>query len=136
MHKRPNGLWERFRAGCGTGHSVQWGDLGPQGGPTVPGSGSSATFTYVSLVETVLVFVAIPGGIYGVVALLTLRVRASKTPRYRPGQDWDYPPVWWTANPEGAQPVPVGAGDVAGDTVAEDSASSTRTAWGGARGSW
>ncbi|MEV4317799.1 hypothetical protein [Actinocrispum sp. NPDC049592] len=89
----------------------------------------------MSLVETVLVFVAIPGAIYGVVALLTLRVRASKTPRYRPGQDWDYPPVWWTANPEGAQPVPVVAGD-AGDTVAEDSASNTRTAWGGARGSW
>jgi hypothetical protein len=88
---------------------------------------SSDTFTGVSLVETVLVFVAIPGAIYGVVALLTLRVRASKTPRYRPGQDWDHPPVWWTANPDGAQPVPV---------VTEDSASGTRTAWGGARGSW
>jgi hypothetical protein len=81
----------------------------------------------VSLVETVLVFVAIPGAIYGVLALLTLRVRASKTPRYRPGQDWDYPPVWWTAHPEGAaHPV----------RVADESVTSARTAWGGARGSW
>jgi hypothetical protein len=79
----------------------------------------------VSLVETLLVFVGIPGAIYGILALLTLRVRASKSPRYRPGQDWDHPPVWWTANPDGA-PV----------RVTEDSATGSRTAWGGARGSW
>ncbi|TCO50725.1 hypothetical protein [Actinocrispum wychmicini] len=81
----------------------------------------------MSLVQTVLVFVAIPGGIYGIVALLTLRVRASKTPRYRPGQSWEYPPVWWTANPDGA----------ARSALAEESAPmGLRTAWGGARGSW
>jgi hypothetical protein len=83
---------------------------------------------HVSLVETVLVFVVIPGAIYGLVALLTLRERASKTPRYRPGQDWDYPPVWWTANPAGAQASPA--------PVEEGSAQHARTAWGGARGSW
>jgi len=82
----------------------------------------------VSLVQTVLVFVVIPAGIYGVVALLTLRVRVSKTPRYRPGQDWDFPPVWWTANPAGAVPLAQGAG--------VNSAAHARTAWGGARGSW
>lgn len=80
----------------------------------------------MSLVQTVLVFVAIPGAIYGAVALLTLRVRSSKTPRYRPGQDWDYPPVWWTANPEGAVQA----------AYVDDSAPTGRTAWGGARGSW
>jgi hypothetical protein len=83
----------------------------------------------VSPVETVLVFVVIPAAIYGAVALLTLRERAAKTPRYRPGQDWDYPPVWWTANPTGAaQP--------AHSTDEEDTAQHARTAWGGARGSW
>lgn len=82
----------------------------------------------MSLVETVLVFVVIPGAIYGLVALLTLRERASKTPRYRPGQDWDYPPVWWTANPAGAQAPSA--------PVEEGSAQHARTAWGGARGSW
>jgi hypothetical protein len=80
------------------------------------------------LVQTVLVFVAIPAAIYGVLALLTLRVRTSKTPRYRPGQEWNHPPVWWTANPDGVgQPAYV---------TVEDSARSARTAWGGARGSW
>jgi Tfp pilus assembly protein PilV len=89
----------------------------------------SDTVGGVSLVETVLVFVVIPAGIYGVVALLTLRVRASKTPRYRPGQDWDHPPVWWTANPDGAaHPVQVDG--------EESVAAHARTAWGGARGSW
>jgi hypothetical protein len=80
------------------------------------------------LVETVLVFVVIPGAIYGVVALLTLRVRASKTPRYRPGQDWDYPAVWWTANPAG-----IGQSAAVDE---QDAAPAARTAWGGARGSW
>lgn len=83
----------------------------------------------MSPVETVLVFVVIPAAIYGAVALLTLRERAAKTPRYRQGQDWDYPPVWWTANPAGvAQP--------ARSTDEEDAAQHARTAWGGARGSW
>jgi hypothetical protein len=99
-----------------------------QAGATLRCGGPSATFSPVSLVQTVLVFVAIPAAIYGVLALLTLRVRTAKTPRYRPGQDWDHPPVWWTASPDGAaQPVQV---------VGEDSARGARTAWGGARGSW
>lgn len=83
-------------------------------------------FRFVSLVETLLVFVVIPGAIYGLVALGTLRARNSRASRYRPGQDWDHPPVWWTANPAGAQP-PV---------VDEDAAPAARTAFGGARGSW
>jgi hypothetical protein len=83
----------------------------------------------VSLLETVLVFVVIPGVIYGLMALLTLRQRAAKMPRYRPGQDWDYPPVWWTANPAGLSAVqPV--------TGQEQTAQHARTASGGARGSW
>jgi hypothetical protein len=93
------------------------------------GRALSASLPPVSLVETVLVFVVIPGAIYGVVALLTLRIRASKTPRYRPGQDWDYPAVWWTANLAGAA-QPVAAADE------QDAAPVARTAWGGARGSW
>jgi hypothetical protein len=81
------------------------------------------------LVETVLVFVAIPGAVYCVVALLTLRVRASRTPRYRPGQDWNYPAVWWTANPVGAAQPAVAVGE-------QNTAPAARTTWGGARGSW
>ena len=93
----------------------------------------SAAVSPVSIVETVLVFAVIPLGIYAVVALLTLRERVTKAPRYRPGQGWDYPPVGWTATPAG-----VGS-DRAGFTAAPTAPASgtpKRTAKGGARGSW
>jgi hypothetical protein len=83
----------------------------------------------VSVVETVLIFVLIPLAIYGVVALLTLRERPEKPARYRPGQPWDHPPVWWVANPAG-----VGARHAAPQATARSS--SKQTAKGGARGSW
>lgn len=80
----------------------------------------------VSVVQTVLVYAVIPLAIYGLVALLTLRDKFARAPRYRPGQPWDYPTVWWTANPAGADAsaVPTGGGKP------------RRTAKGGARGSW
>jgi hypothetical protein len=82
----------------------------------------------VNVVETLLIFAVIPLAIYGVVALLTLRDKRARSPRYRPGQPWDFPPVWWTANPAGvgerASAVPSGTGKA------------KRTAKGGARGSW
>lgn len=80
----------------------------------------------MSLVQTILVLGGIPLAIYAVVSVLTLRRRPSRALRYRPGQDWDYPPVWWVANPAGAgNPQPVDA-----------STGNARTAKGGARGSW
>jgi hypothetical protein len=79
----------------------------------------------VSVVETVLVYAVIPLVIYGVIAMLTLRDKVAKNPRYRPGQAWDYPEVWWTANPAGADAVPAVTGSA-----------SKKTAKGGARGSW
>ncbi|MCT2586866.1 aa3-type cytochrome oxidase subunit CtaJ [Actinophytocola gossypii] len=80
----------------------------------------------MNVVQTILVFAVIPLAIYGVIALLTMRDKRARSPRYRPGQPWDYPPVWWTANPAGAQEsaVPSGGGKA------------KRTAKGGARGSW
>ncbi|CRK55364.1 hypothetical protein [Alloactinosynnema sp. L-07] len=84
----------------------------------------------MTLVETILVFAVIPLAIYGLIALLTLRENFAKTPRYRPGQDWEHPAVWWTANPAGLD-----AGHAAITAHADDSAP-RRTAKGGARGSW
>jgi hypothetical protein len=83
----------------------------------------------VSVVQTILIYAAIPLGIYGVVALLTLRDRFARTPRYRPGQQWDYPPVWWTANP-------AGVGDATSAVPSGGGSKGKRTAKGGARGSW
>ncbi len=80
----------------------------------------------VNVVETILVYAAIPLAIYGVIALLTLRDKFARAPRYRPGQPWDHPAVWWTANPGGAD----------ASAVATGGGKARRTAKGGARGSW
>lgn len=96
----------------------------------------------MSVLQTVVVFVGIPAAIYAVIALLTLRDRKARTPRYRPGQSWDFAPVWWSANPVGvAQGRAVAEIEAArhpdgGNSESSDSASSTRTAWGGARANW
>jgi hypothetical protein len=82
------------------------------------------------LVETILVFAVIPLAIYGVVSLLTLRSKFAGAPRYRPGQPWEYPPLWWSANPEGV-------GDTHGHGGSENApATGAATARGGARGNW
>lgn len=83
----------------------------------------------VSIVETILVFVVIPGAIYGLVSLATLRKKFAGAPRYRPGQEWDYPPVWWSANPEGVR-------ETHRDTPDGYDPGSASTARGGASGSW
>ncbi|WP_028662425.1 aa3-type cytochrome oxidase subunit CtaJ [Saccharomonospora iraqiensis] len=79
----------------------------------------------MSILETTLVFVAIPVAIYAFFALVTLRSKFASRPRYRPGQPWDHPPVWWAANPEGA-----------GERHTEAGKSAPSTARGGARGNW
>jgi len=94
--------------------------------PSVAGPRLLGRVSRVSVVQTILIYAVIPLAIYGLVALLTLRDKVAKAPRYRPGQPWDYPAVWWTANPAGADAsaVPTGGGKA------------RRTAKGGARGSW
>jgi len=81
----------------------------------------------VTIVETVLVFALIPLAIYGVITLLTLRPKATRIVRYRPGQEWGYAPVWWSANPGGlsASHHHTGVEPASGPT-----------ARGGARGNW
>lgn len=77
----------------------------------------------MSVLETILYFVVPTVGLYGlIVALVVLPKRAGR-PRYRVGQPWPYEPLWWTANPAGAQLPAVAEHPVAGDR-------------GGARGSW
>lgn len=88
-------------------------------------SGSSDTLRSVSILETTLVFVAIPLAIYGFFALTTLRSNFASKPRYRPGQPWDYPPVWWSANPEGL-----------GEVYVDGRQNAPSKVRGGARGNW
>jgi hypothetical protein len=84
----------------------------------------------VPVVQTVLIYVLIPAAIYGVIALLTLRPKYARVPRYRPGQPWTYEPVWWSAT---------GAVDAShAHQLTESTAADTsvRTARGGCRGNW
>ncbi|MFD9896444.1 hypothetical protein ACFWY9_44445 [Amycolatopsis sp. NPDC059027] len=85
----------------------------------------------MNLVETILVFAVIPLAIYGVVGLATLRTKFAGTPRYRPGQPWEYPAMWWSANPDG-----VGSGHRHAGADNAAPADGAPTAAGGARGSW
>lgn len=92
----------------------------------------------MTVVETVSVFALIPLGIYGVIMLLTLWPKFTQGPRYRPGQPWEYPPLWWSANPAGASapealPHP---GEGADQTDNTKAGAPAPTARGGARGSW
>lgn len=82
----------------------------------------------MSILETILVYAAIPLVIYGFFALVTLRSKFTSRPRYRPGQAWEHPPLWWTGNREGADHAHADDGD-AGNAVVS-------TARGGARGNW
>lgn len=50
--------------------------------------------------EIVIILGGIPLAILLLIGLVTLGPQLRRTARYRPGQDWDHPPVWWTARPE------------------------------------
>ena len=88
---------------------------------------SSDTVTAVTVVETLLVLAVIPAAIYGLVTLIALWPRFSR-PRYKAGQEWDFAPVFWVANPAGVSTTPVA------DVESEDAPAGT--ARGGARGNW
>jgi hypothetical protein len=94
----------------------------------------------VTVWQVVLVYVVIPGAIYGVVALLTLVPSFARTPRYRPGQPWNYPSVWWTGSPNGrVADKALDAGHQTHGAHADaqsDAKSLVKTARGGASGNW
>lgn len=77
----------------------------------------------MSVWETVLEYGVAPAAAFSIIALTAAAPRLGRRPRYRAGQPWTFEPLWWTANPEGAD-LPA---------VAEHAASGER---GGARGSW
>ena len=88
----------------------------------------SATVRTVTVLQTIGVYALIPLAVFGVLALFTLWPKIARGPRYRPGQEWNFDPVWWTGNPEG-----VGHLDA---HHADEDVPAVSTARGGARGSW
>ena len=81
----------------------------------------------VTIVETVIVFAGIPLGALLLLGVSTMAGRAHRAARYKPGQAWEHPPVWWTANLAGL-PSPQPAPDRA--PAGQD------LVGGGARGTW
>jgi hypothetical protein len=77
----------------------------------------------VTVFQAVLFLVVVPVAFYVLIALLAAAPRVGRRPRYRVGQPWTFEPLWWTANPAGAQLPP----------PAEHLVSGVK---GGARGSW
>jgi hypothetical protein len=75
----------------------------------------------VTSLEIILILAGVPLAILVLLGLLTLRPNFARPRRYRPGQEWNYPPVLWTANPE---------------ALHEASGQRTGAARGGARGHW
>jgi hypothetical protein len=67
----------------------------------------------VSVIQTVLVYVGIPALILAVLAALTLGPGMVKAPRYRPGEPWDYAPVWYLPRPEHLSTPSAGSGHAA-----------------------
>lgn len=89
----------------------------------------------MTVVETILVYAVIPLAIVGLFALLTLVPGRTKKARYKPGQPWTYPPVWWEPHPsgsghDGAHAIEAGHGATA------HGAAATSGPLGGARGTW
>lgn len=77
----------------------------------------------MSVPETILYFVVPVIGLIAIITVLVVAPRVKRRPRYRVGQPWPYPPLWWTANPKGAQLPAADGHAVTGQR-------------GGARGSW
>jgi hypothetical protein len=103
--------------------------------------------------ETVLIYGVIPLAVFLLLALVTLLPgRGKDKTRYRPGQPWEYAPVWYEPHP-GVAGVPSGHEDDHGDShrpglgataaalaIGEHPHATPethrRTAAGGARGTW
>jgi hypothetical protein len=80
-------------------------------------------------IDTILIYAVIPVVVLALLfAATALRSSGRKAARYRVGDDWPHEPLWWIGNPKGTgQPEP---------TVDAVGTTATRTARGGARGTW
>jgi hypothetical protein len=93
----------------------------------------------MSIVQTVLVFVAIPAGVVAVFAVLVYgRAELRQPNRYRPGKPWSFAPVWYVPHPSS---TPRTASDrhalsAPSRAAIESAPAPTPSAVGGASGEW
>lgn len=89
----------------------------------------------MSVVQTVMIFVALPAALYAVLAVLVYTGGGRRGPRYRPGRGWDHRPVWYLPRSAATPHAPGHAvsaltGRATVDTPVD------RNALGGASGTW
>ncbi len=91
----------------------------------------------MSVWETILYFAVPSVALYLGIALLVVAPRMARRPRYRVGQPWPHDPMWWTANPRGAQlPAVDHSADHTADRGNALVGARAGAERGGARGSW
>jgi len=97
----------------------------------------------MTVLETVLVFVGIPLGVFGLVAALVYGASARGFPRYRPGRSFNVAPVWFLAAPptadrsaSGRPALTSGRGTAESIGAAPSDAVEHTGPKGGACGSW
>ena len=76
--------------------------------------------------EIILILAGVPLAIMVLVGLLTMRSSFGRPRRYRVGDEWNYPAVLWTANPEALRD----------GVAAPHGRNRSGGARGGARGNW
>lgn len=107
----------------------------------------------VTVAETLLVYVGVPLAVTLIIVLLNLR-GARRRPRYRPGQPWNHPDLWYEPHPERptahgdghgqlevghsghAAVERAGSGPVLGSGTGTEPARVPGGPLGGARGTW
>lgn len=84
----------------------------------------------MSIIQTILVFVGIPGAIVLALALAVYgRSMVHQPNRYRPGRPWNYAPAWFVPHPDAVVAVESARPQL-------EAGSTTTTAVGGASGEW
>ena len=84
----------------------------------------------MSIVQTVLVYVGIPGAIVGAIAFAVYGKSMLHQPnRYRPGRPWPYAAAWFVPHPDAVV-------SESGHPKLEAGSPSVTTAVGGASGEW
>lgn len=93
----------------------------------------------MSIVQTALVFVAIPVGVVSILAAMVYgRAELRQPNRYRPGKPWNFAPVWYLPHPAGTPSLASGqhALGAPARTAIEPPQPPTPSAVGGASGEW
>lgn len=94
----------------------------------------------MSIVQTVLVFVGIPGAIISAIAFAVYgRSMVHQPNRYRPGQPWPYSAAWFVPHPDAVVHADAGAGSraqIEAASTASTAPTAATTAVGGASGEW